>query len=435
MIIFDCETNGLLYEATKVHCIVTKHIPTGTVRRFYDNPQEGDGTIAEGIEYLMESKEPLVAHNGIKFDVPVITKLYPEFTVSQERFLDTLVLSRLIYSDIGTEDGKLIGQNTDEVTRFPSKLWGSHSLKAWGWRLKFHKGTYAEDTQDAWDVFTMEMLEYCAQDVEVTAVLLERLLSKDYSKQAIDLEHQIAWICARMERSGWPFKEADAAALYAKLTAEREVIRQKMLSTFEPLVIDRGLGKNGKPLKPKVIEFNPASRMQIADRLTTKYGWKPKEFTPAGAPKVDEDVLKQLPYEEAQMLARYFLLEKRIGQLAEGDQGWLKCVKDGHIHGSINTNGAVTGRCTHSSPNLAQVPSVRAVWGPECRSLFTVRPGFRMVGADLSGLELRCLAHFMSRWDSGEYADTVLNGDVHTKNQLAAGLPTRDNAKTFISMG
>jgi DNA polymerase I-like protein with 3'-5' exonuclease and polymerase domains len=205
-----------------------------------------------------------------------------------------------------------------------------------------------------------------------------------------------------------------------------------MKSTFEPMVINRVSEKTGKPLKPKIIEFNPSSRQQIGDRLILKYGWKPKEYTANGQPKIDEVILKALDYPEAQDLAEYFMLEKRVGQLAEGDNAWLKLERNGIIHGSYNTNGAVTGRATHQSPNLAQVPSVRSPYGTECRSLFTVRSGFSMVGCDLSGLELRCLAHYMSKWDDGEYTEELLNGDIHTKNQKAAGLPTRDNAKTFI---
>ena len=92
----------------------------------------------------------------------------------------------------------------------------------------------------------------------------------------------------------------------------------------------------------------------------------------------------------------------------------------------------MTGRCTHAWPNIAQVPSAHTAYGPECRALFTVRPGFRAVGADLSGIELRCLAHYMATWDNGKYVETILHGDVHTENQRAAGLPTRDAAKTFI---
>jgi len=161
-------------------------------------------------------------------------------------------------------------------------------------------------------------------------------------------------------------------------------------------------------------------------------GWKPELMTEQGKPKVDEAVLKTLDYPEAALLNEYLLINKRIGQLATGANGWLKMVKDGKIHGRVNTNGAATGRCTHSKPNVAQTPSIGAAYGKECRELFHAPEGYSLVGADLSGLELRCLAHFMSKYDDGSYADVVVNGDIHTLNQKAAGLPTRNNAKTFI---
>lgn len=421
-LIFDIETDGFLENVTTIHCLVIKSTETGNVATFTGND------IPEGLERLRKA-DLIAGHNVIKYDIPVIQKLYSWFSVDQSKVYDTLVVSRLIYSDLRERDGANV-----EKGLLPTKLWASHSLKAWGYRLGILKGEFKEQNgEDAFKVFTPEMLEYCIQDVNVTEALYTQLSNIEYSKDAITFEHEIAWIAGQMERSGWPFDVQSASKLYAELSAKRENIRSQMLATFEPLVIDRGYSeKTGKKLKDKVVEFNPASRDQIAQRLTMKYGWEPKEFTPAGKPKVDEDILKALDYPEAKILADYFLLEKRIGQLAEGEQAWLKAERHGHIHGSINTNGAVTGRCTHQSPNLAQVPSVRALWGSECRSLFTVRGGFKQVGADLSGLELRCLAHFMARWDDGEYANEVLNGDVHTKNQNAAGLPTRDNAKTFI---
>jgi len=107
-------------------------------------------------------------------------------------------------------------------------------------------------------------------------------------------------------------------------------------------------------------------------------------------------------------------------------------VKGGRIHGQVNTNGAATGRCTHNRPNIAQTPSVGAPFGTDCRALFHAPTGYDLVGADLSGLELRCLAHFMAKYDDGAYIDVVLNGDIHSVNQKAAGLPTRNSAKTFI---
>lgn len=422
--VFDIETDGFLEAVTRIHCLVIKDLDKGTVHAF-DNSTSGQ-RIEVGLRWL-EKADLISGHNVIKYDLPVIQKLYPWFTVQREKVFDTLVASRLIHSDLRETDGALI-----ETKRLPSKLWASHSLKAWGYRLGVLKGELEGDDESVWDTYTPEMLEYCKQDVEVTEALYRKLSGCGYSEQALTFEHQVAWRCALMERSGWPFDEEAAGKLYAELVGKREEIRRQMTETFEPLVIERVSEKTGKTLKPKVIEFNPASRQQIAQRLTAKYGWKPKEFTEGGQAKVDETILGSLEYPEAKVLAEFFLLEKRIGQLAEGDNGWLKLVRNGHIHGSINTNGAVTGRCTHNSPNVAQVPGGRSPYGKECRSLFHVPQGFKEVGMDLSGLELRCLAHFMARYDGGEYGNEVLNGDVHTKNMLAAGLPSRDNAKTFI---
>lgn len=463
MKLFDIETDGFLDVVTQIHCLVIKDVETGRKRRYSHKPKGKDRPLEDGLKLLMqcaERGETLCGHNVIKFDIPVIRKLYHWFELPESQILDTLVLSRLIFADMGERDGllttlnkkrevsqRLIGVNEEtgedvleeyvsqeEYTRFPGKLWGRHSLEAWGWRLGIHKGTFAEDSkaEDVWAVFTPEMLDYCEQDVEVLYALYLHLTSEPYAPGAILLEHKTAWICARMERSGWPFDVQAAASLYAKLCLERDAIRVAMLEQFKPLVIERVSLKTGKRLADKIIEFNPGSRKQIGERLIAKYGWQPKEHTENGQPKIDEVTLGKLDYPEAKLLARFFMLEKRIGQIGEGDQAWLKLERNGHIHGSVNTNGAVTGRCTHQAPNIAQVPSVRAEFGKECRALFTVRAGFVMVGADLSGLELRCLAHFMFQWDSGEYVETLLNGDVHTKNQIAAGLPTRDHAKTFI---
>ena len=428
-LIFDLETDGFLEECTKIHCLVIKDTESGMTFRYSDEVTMPGviGTVREGADWL-RSGQVISGHNIIKFDIPVIQKLYPWFKVDESKVLDTLVCSRLIWSNVGDLDAPLVID-----MKLPSKLWGSQSLQAWGYRLMEYKG----DFSGPWDTFTQEMLDYCVQDVEVTHKLYEKIVNKNYSQQALELEHKVAFICAKMERSGWPFDKVGAATLYAELAQKRDDILKSMQETFEPIIEKRVSEKTGKPLKDKVIEFNPSSRKQIADRLIAKYGWKPKEFTPNGQPKIDETVLKALDYPEAQTLAEYFLLEKRVGQLAEGDNAWLKLERNGRLHGSINPNGAVTGRCTHQNPNLAQVPAVRALYGKQCRELFTVDPGYSLVGCDLSGLELRCLAHFMSRWDEGAYIETVIHGkqsdgtDIHSVNQRAAGLATRDQAKTF----
>jgi DNA polymerase I-like protein with 3'-5' exonuclease and polymerase domains len=180
-----------------------------------------------------------------------------------------------------------------------------------------------------------------------------------------------------------------------------------------------------------VVTFNPGSRQQIGERLK-ELGWKPKEFTDNGQPKVDETILANIKIPEAQVIAEYLMLNKRISQI----ESWMDAVgKDGRVHGRVITNGAVTGRMTHSSPNMAQIPNAGSIYGPECRECWSVEDGNVLVGCDASGLELRMLAHYMKDED---YVRTVTEGsskdgtDVHTVNQRAAGLSTRDNAKTFI---
>jgi DNA polymerase I-like protein with 3'-5' exonuclease and polymerase domains len=186
----------------------------------------------------------------------------------------------------------------------------------------------------------------------------------------------------------------------------------------------------------RLTDLNPNSREHIAWVLQNSLEWKPDEFTDTGKPKVDETVLSKIP--GAEDFVSHLTLQKRLGQLSTGNNAWLKLVeRDNRIHGSVITVGCATARCSHVNPNMAQVPAVRSALGPECRALFG--PGSlgrgrstKQVGVDLSGIEARCLAHYLWPFDDGKFADEVLNGDIHTANQKAAGLATRDQAKTFF---
>jgi len=126
------------------------------------------------------------------------------------------------------------------------------------------------------------------------------------------------------------------------------------------------------------------------------------------------------------------MVQKRLGQLSDGDQAYLKLNKQGKIYGKVITNGAVTGRCTHHSPNLAQCVSSTSEYGKEFRSLFYSPSDMVMCGIDFSGLELRVLSHYLHNYDNGDFAKTLLEDDIHTTNQKATGLATRSQAKTFI---
>lgn len=406
MKIFDIEADGLLDTVTTVHCLVIKDTNTLDVWRFPPDK------IFYGME-MLKNADAIGGHNVEAYDIPVLRKLHG-FKYDGQVF-DTLVASRLIWPNMKEKD--LLKRTTD------NNLIGSHSLKAWGQRLKFNKGSYGEQ-EAAWDVYTPEMLDYCEQDVELNTKLYELIQSKKYPEEPMRLEHEMNRLLIQQQEAGFPFDVEKAQKLYTELSARKQEIETELVNTLPPTIVEM-------KTKTKVIPFNPASRQQIADRLQKK-GWKPTEFTPSGEPKVDEKILAGVNMPEAKMLTEYLMLNKRLGQLGNGKQAWLKLEKNGRIHGRVNHMGAVTSRCTHSDPNVAQVPSTGAVFGKECRELFHAPAGYSLLGADASGLELRCLAHYMNRYDGGRYGKEILEGDIHTANQEAAGLATRPQAKTFI---
>ena len=321
---------------------------------------------------------------------------------------------------------------------FPTKLIGRHSLEAWGHRI----GKYKAHIETDWKTFTPEMLEYCKQDAHVNVGLYRAIQKKGYSDKAMKLEHDVAKIIFKQEQFGFMFDEDKAKELYGRLEARRLEIEEELQELFPPIVREttfipkvnnkaRGYVK-GEPFIKKTEEtFNPSSRQHVSQRLIDKYDWKPDEFTSDGKPKVDDAVLNSLDYPEAKLLAEHFLLDKRIGQLATGNQAWLKLVKAGRLHGTCNTNSTVTARASHAYPNLAQVPSAHAPYGKECRELFTTPYNRKLVGIDVSALEVRMLAHYMSKYDNGAYTKVVLDGDIHTETQKLAGLDSRDLAKRF----
>jgi len=464
-LIFDIESDGLLDETKVIHCLVIHDTKTGETTRYNNEPN--CKPIQEGVDRLVNASKDeyiLVGHNIVGFDIPVIHKLFAVYPQASLR--DTLVCTRLIWSDLRERDFGFARKNA----WFPKNLIGSHSLKAWGYRIGLRKGDF-KDTNDFAN-WSQEMEDYCAKDVEVTKKLWENIKLKNYSEMAIELEHKFFQAILLQERNGFAFDKKKAEELYVKMAKRRVELQAELQKVFSPTIEKmksrayhfgdkvfaskaeaseeakrwakennktqkEGLSliKDGKQ-KEKTIPFNPGSREEIAERFKKKYGWKPQEFTPDGKPKVDEAVLQvlaNLGYAEAKPLLEYLLLQKRIGQLAEGNEAWLKMVKPGgRIHGRVNTNGAITGRCTHSKPNIAQVPRVGSEYGKECRELFIAGEGKTLVGADASGLELRCLAHYLARYDGGAYTKDIIQGDIHSVNQASAGLPTRDSAKTFI---
>ena len=342
----------------------------------------------------------LIGHNLIGFDVPRLCEVWGLDLRDYATVEDTLVLGRLL---------------------FPAVQKG-HSLKEWCRRAD------VEQQKDEFDDFdgglTDKMVDYCIQDCLANADLYDwldlQLAYYQFSEESRQLEHDVCWIINEQMRNGFEFDEAGGMKLYRDLTRDMEHITQQLQEVFPPIVEERWSDKTGKRLKDKVTVFNPGSRPQIAERLST-LGAKWSELTPTGKPKVSETSLAENDHiPEARLVLEYLTKSKKLGLV----KAWLAAVDDGRIYGRVISNGAVTGRMTHTAPNLAQVPS-----DADCRSLFTVRPGYKLVGCDASGLELRMLAHYMQ---DPAYTEEILNGDIHTTNQQAAGLSTRPEAKTFI---
>lgn len=443
-LVFDIETDGLLDKLTLLHCLVLRDIDTGVVMSCADH--KGYAPIEEGLKLLAKA-DMIIGHNIMKFDIPAIQKVYRDWR-PQGVVRDTLVMSRLIWPDRKPFDAAFRDKYGEDA--LPGKLFGRHSLEAWGYRLKAWgctgdvlKGDFGKTTD--WARWTKEMQDYCEQDVTVTLALWKKLEEKNTSETAIELEHEFQKVILKQEQHGFCFDVDKARALYGTLSKRRAELETNLQEAFPPITIrtpftpkvnNKKLGyqKGVTIYRERVEEFNPNSDIQVAKRLQGKYGWKPERFTPTGQPQVSEEVLKELQYPEIPLLVEYMMIQKRIGQLAEGNGAWLKVEKNGVIHGEVVTNGAVTGRCTHKKPNIAQVPkaSKSVPYGYECRELFYAPYGYSLVGCDASGLELRCLAHYLSRYDNGAYAKIILEGDIHTANQHAAGLETRDQAKRFI---
>jgi len=416
-IVFDIETNGL--DPSKVWLVWAYERDTKEFVLF-----SGD-TVSTFSQYIKDMGDcKVIGHNIIAFDIPVCERLLGT-DFSKCEVVDTLVMSRLSQ---------------------PSRD-GGHSLESWGDKLNFAKGDY-----DDWLNFSQAMVDYGKQDVALNERVYQILLNEltGFGSECLVLEHQTQAIIARQIKRGWTLDQEKSFILLAELKEKKYELEDKVHEVFKPLptfikqvcpkikkdgtmsvVGLKFLGDSWETVSGEFSRidfpvFNLGSRQQIGRHLQY-YGWKPSSFTEKGQPIVDEAVLSKVKgIPEASLIGEYLMIQKRIAQV----QSWLDAVEDdGRVHGYVNANGAVTGRMTHSSPNMGQVPAVYSPYGRECRDVWTVPEGYKLVGMDASGLELRMLAHYMN---DEAYTNEILTGDIHTANQLAAGLETRDQAKTFI---
>lgn len=463
--VFDTETDGLINEMTKMHygCVVNavnrEEFTTGDPLQLCDH---------------LDQYEVLVGHNIIGFDLPMLHKKFGWKPKPHVIIVDTLWLSRMYHPDIDN----------------------GHSLGSWGERLGNPKLEYypvmdpeqpvynpeytiveaAKDPRWKGSIRTHRMTKYCDQDVAVNVDVFWKLveLLKNFTWQSIECEMVVALLIQRQMEHGFVFHKEQAEVFHAKLVERiieledevhrtfmplpkpiREVqptvkkdgtlssVRVKCLGDQWPLVIPvpefkHKFGEDTEYISGAFTliewpEFSLGSRQQIAERLQLA-GYKLTKVTEKGNFIIDDVVLQEAAdagIPEAKPLAEYFLIQKLEAMVKNwiGAAVWHKDQGVWRVHGYVNSMGANTNRMTHSNPNVAQVPAADSPYGKQCRSLFGSRKGYKLVGCDASGLELRTLAHYMG---DQAYIDILLTGDIHTANQLAAGLPTRNNAKTFI---
>lgn len=401
----DIETtlfNGTL--PNKIWCLVTICDKGNIVHYTSDDIHKFQNVAVNYSEFI--------GHNIIGFDAPVIKNVLGVDLFKIGKVTDTIILSRL----------------------FNPVREGGHSLKAFGLKFGYKKFDFNDFTK-----FSQEMLKYCIRDVKLL-IQVYTLLNRqgvNFSKESIELEHDVAKIITQQVSNGFLLDQEKAHLLLARLQQRVDEVQTRVRETFIPLKIEttftpkvnnkaRGYVKGIPFTKVKYQEFNLGSRQQIGERLIN-LGWKPKKCTDKGHVIVDEKVLSEIKdIPEAELIKEFLLLQKRVAMI----ESWIKAVReDGRVHGKVITNGAITSRMSHSSPNMAQVPAVYSPYGKDCRELWVVPSGYKLVGVDASGLELRILSHYMN---DKEYINEVINGDIHSTNQTLAGLETRDIAKTFI---
>lgn len=427
-LIFDLESDGLYDVVSVIHCIVIHDI--GANQTFTYGPD----CIAAALDHLATA-DVLIGHNIIFYDLPVLQKLHS--FVRKSWIVDTLICTRLIWPK-----EVLYDLDTEQYPQVPEKNRGSASLKAWGWRLANHKIEFKDFSE-----YSQEMLDYCVQDVVVTLSLWQFIVKQNYPQAAFKLEHDFAVAINKQIRAGIPFDVDASLDLVDGLRTKQKELEAHLKEIFPPIKHEttfipkvnnaaKGYVKGQAFIKVRWEEFNPGSREQIVQRLQAKYGWTPETTTEKGNPILNDDILAALPYPEAIQLSEYMLVKKRLGQIADGRNAWLKLVNNdtGRMHGDLVTNGCITGRCAHRNPNMGQVPASYSPYGHECRSLFHAPQGWDLIGIDAKALELRCLAGYLALWDDGEYASMVINPevDIHSYNQEQFGVATRDISKRLL---
>lgn len=492
---WDTETNGLLKPkpsqtlATKMHCVGFKigaqwyscADQPGWAQRGTLDVLLPNGVVLEAVIHLsivdglklLEEVDIRVAHNGIDFDERVTRKLYPWWEPKGSA-LDTMIMWQFLYPSIYQH-----GPNTHKC---PGNLMMRYSLEAIGYRLG-EKKNKAFDPGD-WQTWSEDMQTYMLQDVVVLERAFKWAMFQKPSMAALETEHEFAKIMRRQEAWGFTFDYSKALSLQAKLQTTIATLEHDLITSFgewwapeqtvrvnktrrvkvaghPDVTMARVSPATGKPVKPYVgpplclyeegavytpitrVQFNPNSRDHVRLMLKKNYGWVPTKRTKKGAEQVNDEVLRALPYPEAQAIADYFSAQKISGYVSTGRKAWLTSAQEEgseyRMHGRVNSvAGTYTYRVSCTDPNAAQIPTRDEIFGPLCRDLFKSSLGFELGGWDGSGVQLRLLAHYLHTWDHGAYCKVFEDGldphefmrDAIGTDLMGEGKPGRAKGKT-----
>lgn len=420
-LVIDIETDSLNIQNTKIFCIVGYNPDSKEFITFDCRNKD----FIKDFFNVLGNYDKLVAHNGMKFDYQILSK-YGKLP----KLVDTLIDSKLMFP-------KYALIKSDISKNMPSNLLGSYSLKAFGYRLGNLKQEFTDFTQ-----FTEEMLEYCKQDCIVCSELYNRLLSspKYPLDEVRELEYKVAWLISKQEQFGFYFDINKAYIYQQELLSQIDELETKLKKIFPakyyPISTNltpkvkklRGIKVVGAYTNIGIKEFNPNSRKEILERLP-KY--EIKHFTAKGNPVITPDTLPNTPYTKD--LIHYLKLKKDYSQLYSGDKSIISFYnpKTNRIYGKVDSLGADTHRMTHNSPNFTQIPKTL-----EFRQSFTHPTNKCLIGIDADALEAMMLGYYLELFGNSEYIKIIATGskskgnDIHTKNQIAMKLATRDQAKT-----
>ena len=445
-VIMDIETNGFYQDCDRIHCIALKRIGIDKEPILFDAHHNN----IDGALDILSSASRLIGHNIIQYDIPVLEKLYPDRNFTHN-VLDTLNLSMICFPE------------------YPANM---HSLEAWGKRLgyeKFNPMTGREYTDDewkqrkkikntVWDKYTDEMGAYCKQDVRVTELVLWQCNIDDIDPYVIELDNKFAWIISQQIITGCYIDKKELLKLVEQIERDEKEAEQNLLK-YLPTFIDydfkiykrNNQNKNINAGDIEAIEivtpFNLQSTFHWMRYLKEKYDYDPPLVRRKGkdepTPSLDDEVLASIEdkFPEVKDLLLWKKATKIKKMIYSGDTSVYNLLdKKDIIHGRLYIDGTVSGRCSHSNPNLSTMPSVRSDdngpilgikggYAYEVRSFFKARSGYKQVGFDAKGLEYMCLAHYINNKHFS--VDVIENGDIHTWTQKTLGFETRKQAKTF----